>query len=136
MSAIIVLILRITLVLCLYGFLIFSFVLLWKEMRKTNENQTLSKASTIAVEIEGEGLREFAQQEIRIGRSSENDIQFPEETISMNHARIFFHNNHWMLEDTHSTNGTYLNGEKILAATVVVDQDKITIGERNLRTKL
>jgi len=52
----------------------------------------------------------------RIGRSPENDIviQGPNTaTVSAHHLEILRDGEHWRIRDTGSTNGSYLNGEKI-----------------------
>ena len=67
--------------------------------------------------------------EVLLGRDPQNDLQLQDETISARHARIFFSNNHWMLEDSLSTNGTYLNDEKILSPTALVENDIIRCGK-------
>lgn len=71
---------------------------------------------------------EFEQPEITFGRGPHHDIQISEEVVSENHARIYFLNGNWMLEDSHSTNGTFLNGERIHSPTVLVDEDTFNIG--------
>ncbi|MGO9009438.1 MAG: FHA domain-containing protein [Bryobacteraceae bacterium] len=55
----------------------------------------------------------------RIGRSPENEvvIQGPSAaTVSAQHVEISKDGDHWRIRDTGSTNGTYLNGEKIADA--------------------
>ena len=52
-----------------------------------------------------------------IGRAAESDIvitrDFPGwETVSYNHARIYRQADHWIVEDTNSTNGIYVNGKR------------------------
>lgn len=44
-----------------------------------------------------------------IGRHDSNDICLNNDTfISRMHARIFWHNDHWWVEDCDSTNGTFI----------------------------
>jgi len=71
--------------------------------------------------------------EIFIGRDPQNDLQLNDETISARHARIFLSNSLWMVEDSLSTNGTFLNNEKILSPTALVEDDIIRCGKINIR---
>jgi pSer/pThr/pTyr-binding forkhead associated (FHA) protein len=58
-----------------------------------------------------------------IGRDSKNDIIIADTSVSKNHARLNFENSYF-LTDLRSTNGTYINGEKILH-TRLIDGDQI-----------
>lgn len=50
---------------------------------------------------------------ITIGRQDDNDIVIPEQTISKNHAIIHIENGSFFLTDLGSTNGTFVNGNRI-----------------------
>ena len=75
----------------------------------------------------------FSQPEITIGRGLNNDILLEDETVSLNHARIYLFNKSWMIEDSQSTNGTFLNDEILHLAVILVDQDLIKVGEKIIR---
>ena len=52
-----------------------------------------------------------------IGRAPENNLvitsDFPDwETVSKHHARIYQQDQHWIIEDTNSMNGVYVNGKR------------------------
>ncbi len=49
--------------------------------------------------------------------------------ISREHARVFYFNNTWYIEDLKSKNGTYLNGERLLPLNLyrISEEDKITL---------
>lgn len=135
MSAIIVLIIRILMVVCIYGFLGFAFLALWRELKKTTEQQDATAQPLLYFTIDGTENLQFSQPEIFIGRSVENDIQVIDETVSQQHARIYYQNKNWMLEDSQSTNGTFLNGEIIHSPTVLISEDRIDIGNKTLIVK-
>jgi hypothetical protein len=64
-----------------------------------------------------------------IGRSRKSDIYIPDPVLSKNHARIFYYEGDYYLQDLESTNGTYLNGKKLSKKAVKIkDSDKITFG--------
>lgn len=58
-----------------------------------------------------------------IGRCSDNDIIIPDTLISNRHAHLNFENKYF-LTDLRSSNGTYINGKKILHAKLL-DGDMI-----------
>lgn len=64
-----------------------------------------------------------------IGRSRKCDICIPAPFMSAEHARIFFADGEFYLEDKGSTNGTLLNGKYIGNFTVPIKKgDKIGFG--------
>ena len=68
-----------------------------------------------------------------IGRSEKCDISYPEDTsLSRVHARIDRDGDAWMLVDLDSTNGTYVNGERVTEVKLQPG-DMIEIGDANLR---
>ncbi len=62
-----------------------------------------------------------------IGRRSDNDLCLPEVSVSGYHARITNTNGCVIIEDASSTNGTWVNGEKI-DRYILVHLDDISIG--------
>ena len=79
---------------------------------------------------------EFDQSVITIGRADVNDIVLPTAKVSKRHAKLEATPQGLILTDIKSTNGTYLNGRKVLAPTVVGDSDRIHIGEFVLRVQV
>lgn len=65
-----------------------------------------------------------------IGRKNANLI-LNDETVSRQHARIYFENGNYIIEDMGSTNGTFLNGNKISRSELKIN-DKIRIGSVEL----
>jgi diguanylate cyclase (GGDEF)-like protein len=62
-----------------------------------------------------------------IGRESDNIIQLPGQSISRKHAQVLWQDGHFVIEDTNSTNGVFVNGEKC-EKKILFDGDHITIG--------
>lgn len=72
-------------------------------------------------------LIELGAQDIVIGRSPECDIRFVVENVSRRHARVFFHNEEFMIEDLESTNGLFVNGVKVVRCALR-NNDQIELG--------
>lgn len=68
-----------------------------------------------------------ASGEVIIGRSSDLDMVLREDMVSRRHARIVIDRGQLVLEDLGSTNGSFLNGEKIQRASLT-EGDRILIG--------
>ena len=71
-------------------------------------------------------------QEIVIGRSSELDMVLVEEMVSRKHARIALAEGTISIEDLGSTNGTFVNGEKVQQGTLR-EGDRVLIGTNILK---
>lgn len=65
--------------------------------------------------------------EIVIGRSSDLDMVLVEDMVSRTHARITTHNDQIQIEDFKSTNGTFVNGERVTKARLK-EGDRILVG--------
>ena len=74
---------------------------------------------------------ELDQSEIQIGRRSDCEIKLPLHGVSRIHARIYFQDDEYYLEDLGSTNGTYINTIKIVKC-VLRNNDQIEIGEAKI----
>jgi pSer/pThr/pTyr-binding forkhead associated (FHA) protein len=71
-------------------------------------------------------------QEILVGRSSDLDMVLVEEMVSRRHSRIFMRGGVMGIEDLGSTNGTFVNGEKIQRASIK-EGDRVLIGTSILK---
>src|SRR6201995_1795638 len=67
------------------------------------------------------------QEEIIIGRSSELDMVLVEDMVSRKHAKITTDDKAVTIQDMGSTNGTFVNGEKVRKVELK-DGDRILIG--------
>lgn len=73
-----------------------------------------------------------AEKQVVIGRSSELDMVLVEDMVSRKHARIILTSGVVMIEDLGSTNGTFVNGEKVKQASLK-EGDRILIGTSILK---
>ncbi len=65
----------------------------------------------------------------RLGRAVENEIVIVSKRASREHAHIRRDGRRVFLDDLGSTNGTFLNGERVLGTAQLRDGDEISIGE-------
>jgi hypothetical protein len=72
------------------------------------------------------------QPEIIVGRSSDLDMVLVEDMVSRRHARITVNEAMIQIEDLGSTNGTFVNGEKIARASLK-EGDRVLIGTSILK---
>ncbi len=70
---------------------------------------------------------------ISIGRASSNDIIINNMGVSNLHAIITIKNNLFFIEDLNSSNGTFLNSEKISSQQRINPHDSIIIGKHTLK---
>ena len=71
----------------------------------------------------------LAERPMTLGREAINDIILSDPEISRRHARIFRQDAVYLLEDLGSTNGTFINGRRIHAPTILKDEDVLEFGE-------
>lgn len=82
----------------------------------TNESYTLSGPS------------------VNLGRAPENEVILPEDGYaSADHAKIYFDQGRWWLEDLMSSNGTMVNDQLISAPWQLSPNDVIKIGRTTFR---
>lgn len=69
------------------------------------------------------------KSEIYIGRDPANDIVITDVEVSRKHARLTLQPSGYVLEDLGSTNGTYINGQRLLGPHVLRAGEVIQLGE-------
>lgn len=65
---------------------------------------------------------------LRIGRGKNNEVVLADHFASMDHAQIRHHKGVTTIEDVGSTNGTWVNGERIHSLVQLVVGDYVKIG--------
>ena len=75
------------------------------------------------------GRKFLLSAETTLGRAPGCGVQIDDVRVSKLHARLFFHDGAWYLEDLGSTNGTQLDGEAVVGPTRIKRGARIQITE-------
>jgi pSer/pThr/pTyr-binding forkhead associated (FHA) protein len=139
MSGIVLLLIRLTMTLALYAFLGWAIMILWRTLRQQKELEEARQISSITLINQtdaGLASRQFLQRDIIIGRNQTCDFLIEDQIVSAEHARLSYHHNHWWVEDLQSTNGTFLNQERLISPAVLTSGDQIQIGQVTLKVQM
>lgn len=132
MIATLVLLLRLILAIALYAFLAWALWNLLREFKQQGDKLATQKKPDLTLSIKmdqgKENVRQFSQPQIMIGRDTKCDLSVMDEALSAHHARLTHHHGQWWLEDLNSTNGTFLNHEKLTTPAVVITGDHFKCG--------
>jgi pSer/pThr/pTyr-binding forkhead associated (FHA) protein len=77
----------------------------------------------------------LGEQQITVGRASDATLVLTDDYASTRHARLFPQNGEWIVEDLGSTNGTYLDRQKVTAPTPVPVGVPVRIGKTVLELR-
>jgi pSer/pThr/pTyr-binding forkhead associated (FHA) protein len=72
-------------------------------------------------------IHDLSEQTTTIGRLAENALQIEDDSVSSSHAEIFAEEDRFFVRDLGSTNGTFINGEKIEKA-ILQEGDELCFG--------
>jgi pSer/pThr/pTyr-binding forkhead associated (FHA) protein len=77
----------------------------------------------------------LTDQQITIGRAGDATLVLSDDYASTRHARLFPQDGQWLVEDLGSTNGTYLDRQKVTGPTPVPVGVPIRIGKTVLELR-
>lgn len=130
--AVVLLIVRLLLAVCLYAFLATALVILWRDLRGAGSGLAVPAPAAHLVRL---GPIETPEAPIPLGeislfgRAADNTIRIDDPTVSQHHARIAFQSGQWILEDLGSRNGTRVNGIAVEGPLVITYGDDLQFGE-------
>lgn len=133
--SIILLVVRLLLIAALYTFIGWVVYTLWIEFYRrpeNNDHQNIPPVTLKFADETGEKAVTVTRLMAIIGRSIECDINILDQAVSIQQSRLSFRQNQWWLEDLNSTNGTYLNRERLVQPAVIINNDLITCGNTHL----
>jgi FOG: FHA domain len=124
-------------IIILYVIIYYALKIMYKDVKNGGKRRRpVAAKGNYGLEIinsgEGKDLKDGSiipiRSDLTIGRKDDNSIVLSDQHVSGNHAKIIFRNNSLFIEDLNSTNGTYLNGNKINGKVKVSNKDEIKIG--------
>jgi pSer/pThr/pTyr-binding forkhead associated (FHA) protein len=73
--------------------------------------------------------------EVTLGRAAGCQITVDDNFVSQLHARVFARDGRFLVEDLGSTNGTYLNRQKVAGPMVISPGDRLQVGNTILELR-
>ena len=124
---------RILFLLCLYLFLMFVVLSLTRDLRSRSVSvEEEAPGELVIVDPADSGLQPndafLLRGETLLGRSNDNTIALPDSTVSSRHVRMTHGRDGWVVEDLGSTNGTFVNGQRVSSKAKVQYGDLVSLG--------
>lgn len=85
---------------------------------------------------DGSQQEQDVAEQLTIGRAEGNDLILSEGGVSRKHARFFLEGEDFMVEDSGSANGTWVDGAKIEGPTRLSSKSQVVIGDYEIMLKL
>lgn len=77
----------------------------------------------------------YNKLQVTIGKAEDNDIVVARPNVSRHHAKLVLKNGGIVVEDLNSTNGTLLNGERVIGSQPMGPNDEVRIGDFTFRAR-
>jgi hypothetical protein len=72
---------------------------------------------------------ELVKDVMTIGRDVNNDLVINDSEVSRNHSRLTSQSGGYLIEDLASTNGTFVNGQRLIGPKLLNSSDVVGLGE-------
>lgn len=125
--------LRALLAAVLYAFLALILVTLWRDLRSLRPGFSFSPAHLLVADGPQQGQSHALTEINTLGRAADNTVCLGDETVSLYHARLTYHNGQWWFEDLGSRNGSWVNDLVVEQPLVVTHGDTLRLGRVRLR---
>ena len=100
-----------------------------KDRRQSGSRRALTLQVLEPEERQGERFTLTPGTEMSVGRSSMCEIAIPNDVYASTvHAKVFADGAHMLIEDLPSTNGTYVNTERVVIPTRLARGDVVQVG--------
>jgi len=103
-----------------------------KAAKPTKKRKGLPGSVTIADGPQAGVGATLVEEPVVIGRGSDCQIRLDDDYSSTRHARVFHSEGEWWVEDLGSTNGTYLDGQRVTRPVPAEIGGSIRIGRTTL----
>ncbi len=74
-------------------------------------------------------IYELKKAEVAIGRDITNDIVINDAEVSRKHARLILEGGRYTMEDLNSTNGTYIDGQRLIGPHLMASGETVMFGD-------
>lgn len=128
-------------IIILYVIIYYALKIMYKDVKTGGKRRGSTSIRKYGLEIVEAGVNGELEEgsvmlirgDVTIGRRDTNDIMLSEPFVSGNHAKVYMKNTNLFIEDLKSTNGVYVNDEKIEGIAKLVPNDIIKIGSAVFR---
>ena len=130
---------RAALAVVLYGFLGWVFLTLWRELRTQSTslaNRRIPPISLFGIGPKNTARHQYNHSKITVGRNPACDCMIDDDTVSAYHAQINYRHNQWWLEDLGSTNGCFINDQRVTSPIVLTSDDRIRFGQISFQLQI
>ncbi|MFZ0890684.1 MAG: FHA domain-containing protein, partial [Candidatus Binataceae bacterium] len=69
------------------------------------------------------------KDEVSLGRSEESDVVIPHTSVSRTHARLLRRDGGYELTDLNSTNGCFINNQRVQGSVMVPNGSEVRLGD-------
>ena len=104
------------------------------ELRPVDVNDVAAASGALVIRSGGGRVGQsfpLTGERMTIGRSPETDVFLDDVTVSREHATLVRRSGHWLLDDSGSLNGTYVNRRRIDSHRLE-DGDELQVGKYKL----
>lgn len=123
-------------IIILYAIIYNALKIMYKDVKSGGKKKRTSGKKNYGLEVlvvdENSNVQQgsmlLLREPITIGRKEGNTVILTDKFVSGNHAKLLVKNNELFIEDLNSTNGVFVNGEKINDKFKLRPNDKIKIG--------
>jgi len=99
-----------------------------KRKKAGKQEQSRIPGGKLVIDVDGGKTHKFSSGTITIGRDPDCDISIEHSLVSRNHADIKYNPPNILLTDENSTNGTFVNGDKV-SSRRLNPGDRIMLGD-------
>ncbi len=134
-------VLNLVIIAVVYFIIFYALKIMYKDTKSVGKSKKKIKRAITGLEViesgDNSNLRRGGvipiSEELTIGRNSENMVILEDKYVSSHHTKIFLRNNEYILEDLGSTNGTFINNQKVTSRVILGSGDKIKVGSAIFR---